>query len=401
MIRLAALTLSLLLLAPTYLAAQPSTPQSVQENQQRFEQAAMRMFAGDYAQAAAMFEALYRDTGSPRVRLEWARSLYLEGDLEKSRELFLDALQANPPVEVQDAVIGFLRDIRRAQPHWDLSFGLVSESNPRAAAETQVIYIWGLPFEYRAPADTGTQRGLGYNLVRVMPVQNTPWTFFAGVSGVKFSRSEFDRMIFDADIEYRIKGQADTRFQLGYESGVFDGERLYNFPSFGIQQQRVLNLAKTQLLLDWRASYGKLDYIDIKDQSGPVTNLSAGLQIAPYPGGVLGARLDWGAGDIRDRAYAYETVGGTLSWSHYLPAIPARVTLSAARFDRKFKDVFPIFDIVRNDQREVIQLQVDFPRLRFQGFTARLDLGSEHNTSTVPIYSYRKRSVNFAFVRDF
>lgn len=359
------------------------------------------MFAGDYGQAAALFEALYRDTGSPRVRLEWARALYLAGDLAKARDLFLDALQANPPVEVQDSIIGFLRDIRRAEPHWDVSFGLVSETNPRATAETKVIYLWGLPFEYRPSSDTGTQRGLGYNLVRVMPIQNTPWTFFAGVSGIKFEKSEFDRTIVDADAEYRITGPTDTRFKFGYESGFFDGHRLYNYPSFGVQQRRLIHVTGAPVLLDWRASYGKLDYLHLPNQSGAIGNLSVGAQITPYPGGILGARLDWGMGDARDRAYAHEMTGGTLSWSHYLPAIPARATVSAGAFDRQFQDVMPLFDLVRKDRREVVQFQVEFPRWRYLGFTARLDFLSERNVSNIPIYAYKKQSVNFGFIRNY
>src|SRR5512135_3641001 len=62
------------------------------EYQARFLLGVEAMRAGNPMRAAAIFEQLLAATGSPRVKLELARALFLMRDYERSEQLFREVL---------------------------------------------------------------------------------------------------------------------------------------------------------------------------------------------------------------------------------------------------------------------------------------------------------------------
>ena len=117
-----ALPLAALLLTACAAHAQPAEKTQAQV---QFEQGLSFLLNDDYATAAATFERLYASTGSERVRLEWARTLYLQQDYEQAETLFKAVLSSAPPFPVREKIRYFLDDMSLAQGRLDYSISVV------------------------------------------------------------------------------------------------------------------------------------------------------------------------------------------------------------------------------------------------------------------------------------
>lgn len=104
--------------------------------------------AHDYRHAEVMFRRILdRDPALLRVRLELARTLYMEKKDEQAEYHFRLAAGERPPAEVARNITRFRQAIR-ARRAWRFNFdvGLAPDTNINAATEKQTVDIYGLPF---------------------------------------------------------------------------------------------------------------------------------------------------------------------------------------------------------------------------------------------------------------
>lgn len=108
-----------------------------------------------------------------RVRLEFARALFLKGEDEIARDHFEYALAGNPPEAVKANIRRFLRAIR-ARRRWDasLGFALLPDSNVASGTGKRIIHLYGLPFRLDDKQD---KSGVGAHLWGSFEYQ-WPWT---------------------------------------------------------------------------------------------------------------------------------------------------------------------------------------------------------------------------------
>jgi hypothetical protein len=96
MLRCAAVLACITALLTGSVRAEETPASAVQQNgdayQARFVLGVEALHAGNPMRAAAIFEQLLADTGSPRVKLELARALFLLHDYERSEQLFREVL---------------------------------------------------------------------------------------------------------------------------------------------------------------------------------------------------------------------------------------------------------------------------------------------------------------------
>jgi hypothetical protein len=103
----------------------------------------------DYRRAEAMFHRILdRDPRLVRVRLELARTLYMEGKDEQADYHFRLAAADRPPEAVLRNILRF-RDAIRARRSWtfNVDFGFTPDSNINAATDKETVDIYGLPFQ--------------------------------------------------------------------------------------------------------------------------------------------------------------------------------------------------------------------------------------------------------------
>jgi outer membrane protein len=119
----------------------------------------------DYRRAEAMFRRILdRDPKVLRVRLELARTLYMERKDEQADYHFRLASAEHPSTPVMRNILRF-REAMRARRSWRFSmdFGFAPDSNINSATDKETVDIYGLPFRLdpSARAKSGTGRFAG------------------------------------------------------------------------------------------------------------------------------------------------------------------------------------------------------------------------------------------------
>ncbi|HEU4696816.1 MAG TPA: tetratricopeptide repeat protein, partial [Sphingomicrobium sp.] len=105
--------------------------------------------ARDYRRAEVLFRRILdRDPRLLRVRLELARTLFMEKQDEQADYHFRLAAGEHPPTVVLRNITRF-REAIRARRAWRFSFdfGFAPDSNINSATAKEVIDIYGLPFQ--------------------------------------------------------------------------------------------------------------------------------------------------------------------------------------------------------------------------------------------------------------
>lgn len=130
------------------------------EIEREFLEGMQSLQAGDYRRAEAAFRRILdRDPRLLRVRLELARTLFMEKKDEQADYHFRLAAAAHPALQVSRNIARF-REAIRARRSWRLNvdFGLAPDSNINSATDKQNVDIYGLPFvlDPTAQARSGT-----------------------------------------------------------------------------------------------------------------------------------------------------------------------------------------------------------------------------------------------------
>ena len=126
----------------------------------------MKSYSGrDYARAEAIFRRLLeRQPSLLRVRLELARTLFMERKDEQADYHFRLAAGEHPSDPVLRNILRFRQAIRsRRSWRFDFDFGFSPDSNVNSATDKETVDIYGLPFKLdpTGRARSGTGRFVG------------------------------------------------------------------------------------------------------------------------------------------------------------------------------------------------------------------------------------------------
>jgi len=173
-------------------------------------------------------ERLFRKilAGDPRlvrVRLELARTLFLDRKDEEADYHFRLAVAQHPPAPVLRNIARF-REAIRARRAWrfNLTFGIAPDSNINSATDKERIEIFGLPFKLdpnaRARSGTGTIIGGDAN-IRLL--RDNPVPLYIGAYGraVRYPDHDFDDIYVggEAGPEFRVAGGRLRTTATGFE----------------------------------------------------------------------------------------------------------------------------------------------------------------------------------------
>ena len=209
----------LVLSAPAALPS-PAAAEIVQQASE-FDAAVERQFldgmtsfaVGDYRRAEAMFRRILdHDPRLLRVRLELARTLFMEKKDEQADYQFRLAAAEHPPALVARNIVRF-REAIRARRAWRFNFdiGFAPDSNINSATDKQTVDIYGLPFQLdpsaRARSGTGIFAG-GDASVRLNRSGKVPIYFGGYGRWTRYSDHRFDDAYAGAEAgpEIRLAG---------------------------------------------------------------------------------------------------------------------------------------------------------------------------------------------------
>ena len=351
------------------------------------------MQARSYGPAIRVLRALLEQTQSPRVKLELARALFLNGEYREARELFNEVL-ADPdtPWRVRENIEAFTRQIDNTVGFRRFAVSVVHDSNPRNITSQREFTIGGFRLTYEPPADNKPVTGLRYFAQALQPIY--PAAQLAGyitASYLDYPGVALDRANIDAGLSKGLGPRAALKG--GIEAGSFSNRWLYAFPYMSAEYA-FLQTPREQL-----AGAVKLGYVRFPNYSylnatyGSVA--LAGVR-ALSDAALLTARLTLEHADAYDHAYSYNGIAFAPGASYLLSAAPILLGGSIGLGRRDYAGADPFFGIVRVDRKTTLELRVQHKEWRWRGAKAALVFSVEDNRSNIDFYSYRKVNASIA-----
>jgi hypothetical protein len=379
------LVISLVLAA---VAAGPALAQSKDEAMQRaFVEAMQQLRAGNLERAEQMLRAMLARTDSPRVKLELARVLYLEGKDAEAKALFKQvSMRSDTPWRVRDNIAPFVRSIEERSGYLKFGVTVVSDSNPRNLAPQEEFTIGGL----RVTPTEAPQKltGLRYSVQGWMPALGASRTGgYLTASYADYPGRELDRISADLGLLRPLSASGRVRGRAGVEFGTFGGRRLYHFPYLGLDS--VLKQTGT-VRLAGELKLGKVKFADFGylDADYLSASASASKAVSKTASVSLGATLE--RSQAREDPYSYDGWQLGPGADLFFPGSLYMAGVRAALGGRRYKAVDPLFGERRADTTQRLELTLVNKRWRWRDSRVSLVASLERNRSNIGFYSYRK-----------
>ncbi len=380
--------LALALCLAAALAAGAACAQPQDDPAQRAFVEGMRLLeAGKLAQAERIFRELLERSDSPRVKLELARTLFLQAKYKAAKALFKEVLtQSDTPWRVRDNIANFVRLIEDRTGYLKFGLSLVSDSNPRNLAEQKEMAIGNLrvtPTE--APKKV---TGLRYAARGWKPIgKRFHAAAYFSASYADFEGGEIDRGTAEFGVLRDLSKNGRVRGKAGLEIGTYGGQLVYRFPYLGLDAVLVED-GPVRI-----AGEFKLGKITVRDLSYlDATYLSAAVSARKSLSDNVVVALS-GTGEraqAKERAYSYR--GGDLGasidtfWPRSTMLIGARASLGT----RRYAATDPFFGARRVEKKHRLDISVGNKRWRWRDRYLSMVASLERNHSSIAYYSYRK-----------
>lgn len=380
------LILALLLAAAA--AAGPALAQSADEAMQRaFVEAMQQLQAGNLAEAERILRAMLERTDSPRVRLELARVLYLEGRDAEARALFKEvSMRSDTPWRVRDNIAPFVRSIEERSGYLKLGMTVVSDSNPRNLAPQEEFTIGNLRVTPTEAPEKVT--GLRYSVQGWMPAHGSSDSGgYLSASYTDYPGRQLDRITADLGLLKALSPSGRVRVKAGVEFGTFGGKRLYHFPYVALDS--ILKQTE-KARFTGELKVGKVKFADFGYLDANYLSVSASVRKALSAAAAtsLGATLEHSS--AREDPYSYSGwqlgPGVDLFWPSSLYMVGARASLGG----RRYAGVDPLFGERRSDTTTRLEMSLGNKRWRWRDSRVSLVGSLERNRSNIGFYSYRK-----------
>ena len=358
--------------------------------QRAFAEGMQAQQAGELSRAEGIFRGMLESTDSPRVKLELARTLFLQGQYAEAKRLFKDvSVRDETPWRVRDNIALFVREIEERTGYLKLGVTVVSDSNPGNVARQKEFSIGDLRV---TPTEAPKKMtGLRYSGQGWLPIEALGASGYATASYVDYPEQDFDRLTVDAGLVRNLTQSGRLRGKAGFEFGTQGGNGLYRFPYVGLDavlaQSESSRLA-AELKLG-RVLFPDFDYLDATYRSAA---FSLRHEISHTVAGTLRASVE-GSG-AEERAYSYYGWDVGPGVATFWPRTTFLVGASVTYGSRKYADVDPLFGERRTDERARAELTVGNKKWRWRDSYVTLVASVEDTSSNIGFYSYRKSNVS-------
>ena len=374
----------------------PAVQQDGDAYQARFLRGVEALHAGNPMRAAAIFEQLLADTGSPRVRLELARALFLLDDYARSEQLFREVLALpDLPWRVGENIRVYLDEIDMATGYVRFAVGVVSDSNPRNFTNSREVMIGGQTLTVVPPEDNREVVGVRLSVRGYRPLdEKRRTTAFFTAAYSDFPGRTFDRLTGDAGLAQAIPGLPWLRAKAGFEGARLDGDTLYRYPYVGA-------LAATAPSEGYRLlgefKYGRLQVPQMPHLDAHSLFLIGRLVHPPARGLAFSSEATLEKAEAAAAADSYRggSLGGTVVWPS--DTWDTRFTLYGSAGVRRYDGEDLLFGDRRRDTRYVASLDLLRPSLRIGGYRPQIGVTYERTESTLDFYGFSKVGLRLQF----
>jgi hypothetical protein len=345
-----------------------------------------------------ILEELSKITSSPRIKLELARAYYFAGRDADAKVLFKDSLQQDLPVPVRDKIEFFLNEIDVNLNPLSISFGLISDSNPRARPKEQQITLFGQNFNYKPDSEVKNELGLLTSIAYVSPQRKNKFLDFSfQLDHFDYSTKENDRTIFRTNLLKRPSSIPYIQYGFSYEESVLSYESLYRLNSLVIALTKELDNKNAFVVTGKRGKikFPDFNYLDGMQSSSTVTFIH---DLNPYS--KIFFDYSYETGDTQSDMYSYfsNIYGVGFKWSTNFQGIQISGKLSKSNREYGFD---PLFQTNRIDDRNLKTLSVTKRDFYVWGLRPSIEFTDDIYNSTIPIASYKKKIYSLMFTKVF
>lgn len=370
-------------------------------NQNEFRKGLSFLLSSNYSDAETIFENLFVKTKAPRVKLEWARSAYLNKNYELSKKLFEEVMESDIPESVRFNIMIYLNQLADLTDQIDYRINFERDTNPQGSSKPQTIIIYGIPFEYIPVQQQKTLNGI--NL------------------GVYYSKRLVDsgdqRLILDFDIT-DYYGSDDSKYngRVAIESSLIKGFNLKYKVGYDAQWKNDKNLLnQTYLSLIYsnnkitglydsmrsELKYSKNKYVDFSDANANVTSISIGVAKGISDSVRLSGGLYYDKADANSKSFDYETLSMNSEVKMHVPLIKSFLKLSAAKTVRKYGDLNELFIVKRKDKTHNFGITLMPYKIKIYGLYPSANVSYEEINSNIKINSFSGSKFNIGLKKRF
>ena len=356
-----------------------------------FRDALMEVERGEFDTAIRHLSALANETHAPRIYLELARALYLNGKDEDARKLFIYIYENNPPVDVKATILTFIDriDMRRGK----FAFGIRGEraSNPLSEPTSSVFQFNGMTLTNANAPQYQDSMGIVYS-ARYEKQFTENYDVRSAASIRDLAGSSADYLSGDVSLGYHVS-TAPLEIRGGIEFMNMK-DRSYKMPYLETSYQLPLT---DRMTLQPRIQIGSINHEAGYGPSGQSYRLSlmSAYAISPAKKFVTGPQIE-----IRNVGFdelSYRSAG----WSFASDFGFQLLSISTFTFPSltEFNATDPFWGVRRVDRS--IRGSVDFSsdRIRYKGYMPILSFSCEQTQSNIDYYTTNNCTVGLG-LRD-
>lgn len=388
--------------AEALLRALAADPSPRFRSEARFRLGKLRAKLGDELGAADWYRALLdEEPGAAAVRLELARTYAQLGETAAAARELRRAQAGRLPVEVARRVDRISRALRTSAPYaLDVSVGLAPDTNINRATSQRTIDAQGviLSVSRDGRAASGIGLSLGAQSFARLPVTASMGLLMEIAGAASLYRSgRYDDIASTLSIGPEIQGD-HVRIRPAVVVGrrYFDGDRLYDQTGLAIEIRR--GIGRTAQL-SASANMSDLIYPGREFLNGRTYNLTVDLERAISSRLYALAGLTASRTGAEDKAYATHAISARFILSHDVGRMTA---FGGASYSYLYADaIFALFNHARRDHYLDAQLGASARFLTIGGMVPSMRLQFSRNSSTIPLYDFRRTRFEFALSRQF
>lgn len=355
---------------------------------------------------AVLRAILIAQPGLVRVRLELARAFFYKREDDLSRRHFDRVLAGKPPKAMVSNINRFLR-IMRARRRWSAHFGfsIAPDTNIGAVSDSEVIYIYDLPF--RRNNFQGSSSGIGVVVwggweYQYPLAQRLRLRLGTDVSIREYTNDEFDQMTISLHAGPRWWISPKTEMSLLASARQRRSGGLVHSHEFGGRFELEHRLTP-RIRLSGRASLHERDYERDKHFDGSQLDLALVGSWVLTPTLQLRAGLGYAAENPQSRTWRNRSRWGRLGASVALPfgfTVGGNAELRATDYQGGWFPFVPD-NSSREDEVRIFSVSVFNRGFTTFGFSPQLIVVSEERETNAQLYPYKRTRAELRFVRQF
>lgn len=359
---------------------------SPQAFQLRFNQG-MQALQSDTSKAVDIFRQLYVDTRSARVQLEFARSLFLDGQLAEAKVEFIDILLKDIPITVRDKVEWFISEIQKRDTA-KFYVGVFQDSNPGQITGSRSFNLFGQNLAYQPSLSTNPAFGL--NLSAEIEREIIPKSgLFLQISASTFTyaTADFNRQVADTSVIKRWQDNDYKDVRLGNEFMFYGGAFLYNSPY--VSSRWIFSRSDGD-------SYGffvkaaSLNYPNYSYLNGAQAQAQVQYLYNATRNVALNAELGIDRTTAQEAAYSSYGMFASVGLQVAESTTQLQANLKATVLRRNYWQIDPIWGEIRNDNGRIYSITITKRDFYIFGLRPEIGYVFQSNDSSLPFYSYSK-----------